>query len=238
MASIGHNIRQLRKRQKMTLEDVAARVGTDTGKQGVTESMLYKLAECLNVKPAELVASETATFPVTPERRSPRDVPVAGTVEGDPDGYLEDSMRPVPAGVVRCPAKDGQTYALGVRGESMRPRIKSGEFIIAEPNRRPSPGDDVVVVLYDGRKMIKELLYQHGDDVTLGSITNRFKPITLHLGDIEAIHYVAAIIPRAAFYTPKKGELPDDTTEEPEPKRLIDRRRNNLGRPEGDRRVH
>jgi phage repressor protein C with HTH and peptisase S24 domain len=139
-----------------------------------------------------------------PNLRRFKNVPIVGTVEGGPDGYLEELSYPVGHGdgLIEYPAKDQNTYALRVRGESMRPRIKSGEFIVVEPNTPPSPGDDVVVICHDGRKMVKELLYTRDGEVTLGSINNGFKPISLQLVDVQAIHYVAAIVPRGAFYKP------------------------------------
>lgn len=139
-----------------------------------------------------------------PSLRRFKNVPIVGTVEGGPDGYLEELGHPVGHGdgLIEYPAKDQNTYALRVRGESMRPRIKSGEFIVVEPNTEPNPGDDVVVICHDGRKMVKELLYTRDGEVTLGSINNGFKPISLQLQDVQAIHYVAAIVPRGAFYKP------------------------------------
>lgn len=139
-----------------------------------------------------------------PNLRRFKSVPIVGTVEGGTDGHLEELGHPVGYGdgLIEYPAKDRNTYALRVRGESMRPRIKSGEFIVVEPNTQPHPGDDVVVICRDGRKMVKELLYTRDGEVTLGSINNGFKPISLQLQDIQAIHYVAAIVPRGAFYRP------------------------------------
>lgn len=133
-----------------------------------------------------------------------KNVPIVGTVEGGPEGYLEEAGYPVGHGdgLVEFPAKDTNAYALRVRGESMRPRIKSGEFIIVEPNSAANPGDDVVVICKDGRKMVKELLYIRDGEVTLGSINNGFKPLSIPLEEIDAMHYVAAIVPRGAFYKP------------------------------------
>lgn len=133
-----------------------------------------------------------------PPLRSFKNVRVVGTVEGGAEGFLEDM--PSGDGTIEYPAKHPDAYALRVRGDSMRPRIKSGEFIVIEPHIAPNPGDDVVVVCVDGRKMVKELMYVRDDEITLGSINNGFKPISLLLKDIEAIHYVAAIVPRGAFY--------------------------------------
>jgi len=129
-------------------------------------------------------------------------VPIVGTVQGGPDGYLEEAGYPVGHGdgVVEYPARDPNAYALRVRGDSMRPRIKSGEFIIVEPNTPAKPGDDVVVICSDGRKMVKEFLYQRDGELCFGSISNGFPPVTLLSSDIDAIHIVAAIVPRGAFY--------------------------------------
>lgn len=132
-----------------------------------------------------------------PRLRPFRNVPIVGTVEGGLEGYLEHT--PDGDGSVDFPAKNDMTYALRVRGDSMRPRIKSGEFIVVDPNASPNPGDDVVVVCTDGRKMVKELMYIRDGEVTLGSISDGFHPISLQLSDVEALHYVAAIVPRGAF---------------------------------------
>ncbi len=167
------------------------------------------LADYFNVTVEFLRTADAETFdlPLSPELeelanapplRPFRNVRVVGTVEGGPEGYLE--AMPNGDGAIEYPAKHKDAYALRVRGESMRPRIKSGEFIVVEPHIAPSPGDDVVVVCADGRKMVKELMYIRDDEVTLGSINDGFKPISLLLKDIEAMHYVAAIVPRGAFH--------------------------------------
>ena len=59
-----------------------------------------------------------------------------------------------------------------------------------------------MVVCKDGRKMVKELLYSRDNEITLGSINNCYKPVSLPKDQIDTIHYVAAIIPRGAFHKP------------------------------------
>src|SRR5437764_7678229 len=44
-------------------------------------------------------------------------------------------------------SQDPDAYGIRVQGDSMRPRIKSGEYIVAEPGMEAQPGDDVVVKL-------------------------------------------------------------------------------------------
>ncbi|MGI9142687.1 MAG: S24 family peptidase [Fluviibacter sp.] len=131
-------------------------------------------------------------------------VPVVGHVKGGADGFLEELGYPVGEGDghVEYPARDKNAYALRVRGDSMRPRIRPGEFVIIEPNHQAHPGDDVVVSTRDGRKLLKEFLYERNGDITLGSINLENGPLTLSRAEISAIHYVAAIVPAGAFYKP------------------------------------
>ncbi len=148
-----------------------------------------------------------------PDLRAFEDVPVVGTVQGGDDGYLLEFEYPVGHGDGRItyPRRDKNSYALRVRGDSMRPRIKSGEFIVIEPNYEYSPGDEVVVALKNGKRMVKELLYQRDGEISLGSINNGHPNITVSLEDVEKVHYVAAIIPRGAFYKDDKAPpFPED----------------------------
>lgn len=139
-----------------------------------------------------------------PALRPFRNVPVVGTVQGGDKGYLLELEHAVGHGdgAITYPARDAQSYAVRVRGDSMRPRIKAGEFIVCEPNQACQPGDDVVVVTKDGQRMVKELLYIRDGEATLGSINNGHPNITVPVAEIEKMHYVAAIIPRGAFYKP------------------------------------
>lgn len=143
-----------------------------------------------------------------PNLRAFRDVPVVGTVQAGEGGILEELQYPAGFGdgCITYPKKDESSYALRVRGDSMRPRIKSGEFIVVEPSTVAQPGDDVVVSLENGQKMVKELLYIRGDEISLRSINEEHGTLTFPINDVQYIHYVAAIIPRGAFY---KDSEPD-----------------------------
>lgn len=215
MYKIGTGIRHFRKLKKMTLEGLAVPAGTDTGNlsriernmQLPNEELLLKIADVLGVNPQRLLQYEyleAEQVELAPPLRTFRDVPIVGTVQGGDNGFFTELEYPVGHGDgnITYPAKDGATYALRVKGDSMRPRIKNGEFIVIEPHHEPQPGDDVVVCLHDGRKLVKELLYTRDGEVTLGSINNGHGNLTFTLAEIEKIHYVAAIVPRGAFYKP------------------------------------
>lgn len=137
--------------------------------------------------------------------RQGRDIPVVGEAQGGPDGYI--SINDYPAGHgdgwITLYSADPEAYGLRVRGDSMRPRIKSGEHIVVEPGIEAQPGDDVVVKFVDGSAVVKELLWIREDEACLGSINNGIPPITRPLESIMSIHRVAAIIPRGSpLYRP------------------------------------
>lgn len=212
---VGSAIRRIRKAKQLTLAQVAEHAGTDTGnlsriennKQGFSQQLIDGIARAMGVSALDIFKEADPDEPsisdteAAPDMRPFKNVPVVGTVEGGPDGFLEEFGHPAGHGdgTVMHPAKGRHAYALRVRGESMHPRIRSGEFIVVEPDTGYTPGDDVVVICHDGRKLVKQLLFVRDGEVTLGSINNGFKPLTIPLTDIQAIHYVAGILPRGAF---------------------------------------
>lgn len=129
-----------------------------------------------------------------------RKIPVVGQAQGGPDGYISIHDYPPDQsdGWITLPSKDPSAYGLRVRGDSMRPRIKSGEFILVEPSFEAQPGDDVVVKFQDGSAVAKELLWIREDEVCLGSINNGVPPMTRPLESVQTIHRIAAIIPRGS----------------------------------------
>lgn len=85
-------------------------------------------------------------------------VAVVGTGRAGPDGSMTitDYGPGDGDGFIYTYSQDPNAYGIRVQGDSMRPRIKSGEFIVAEPDIEAQPGDDVVVKLHDGRCMVKD----------------------------------------------------------------------------------
>ncbi|NVI06380.1 helix-turn-helix domain-containing protein [Paraburkholderia youngii] len=100
---------------------------------------------------------------------------------GHGDGYLD------------WPTSDPDAYAIECSGDSMRPRIKHGEFVIIEPNHPFQPGDEVLVASKDGRVMVKELAYKAAGRYHLLSVNEAHGKVTLEESQIDHIHYVAGI---------------------------------------------
>ncbi|WP_350029769.1 XRE family transcriptional regulator [Caballeronia sp. INDeC2] len=124
-----------------------------------------------------------------------RAIPVVGRAQLGDNGHWADMEYPVGHGdgYIDFPTKDPDAYALKCEGDSMRPRIKDGEFVVIEPNQEIQPGDEVLVKSKDGRVMVKEFLYKRAARTHLISANDAHKPITLQDDEIEKMHFVRAI---------------------------------------------
>lgn len=161
--------------------DELARMGREEDRQ----------AESSNVEPA-------------PKMRAFKGVPIVGEVKGGDDGYLDELQYPVGhgEGTVDYPTADPNAYALRVRGDSMHPRYRAGEFIVVEPSIAAVPGDDVVVSMKDGRKLLKELNWERDGEIQLLSVNNHFGPLTLQKSDVQYVQLVAGRVRRSAISKP------------------------------------
>lgn len=92
-----------------------------------------------------------------------------------------------------------EAYALRVRGESMSPRYLPGEFVGVDPCADVFPSDEVIVLLEDGRRMIKRLLWKRDDQACFESVNKDFPNIIVDLEEITGLHLVLGHIPKSAF---------------------------------------
>ncbi len=120
---------------------------------------------------------------------------MVGRAQLGDNGHWADLEYPVGHGdgYIDFPTQDPNAYALKCEGDSMRPRIKAGEYVVIEPNQPIEPGDEVLVKSKDGRVMVKEFLYKRGGRTHLISANDAHKPVALSDDEIEKMHFVRAI---------------------------------------------
>ncbi len=168
--------------------------------QGYTDRTLRAIAKELGVKVIELFSDGELDEHKQPGDVRFRKVPVVEIVSGTSEGELssiKDETYEGPTSVL-FPTKHATAYALRVRGDGLRPRVKSGEYVIVEPGVTAANGDDVVVKLKNGRRLLRQLLYTRTSEVAFGSVNESSPTITLSANEIEAIHFVAGIVQRAS----------------------------------------
>lgn len=224
--SIGARLRLARNRAGMTQKQLEAVSGVKQQIISGLETELYsetadivQLATALNVSPQWLATGHGPIEPITPtppviesnvapgpEIRlpSPRKIPVRGKAQLGEQGYWCDMEYPPGHGdgYIVLPSKDADAYALKLVGDSMMPRIKSGEFVVIEPNHPIKHGDEVLVTTADGQSMVKEYLFTRDGRVTLGSVNLDHGRITFEQSAIVKMHYVAAIV-KSTLWVPE-----------------------------------
>ena len=126
------------------------------------------------------------------ELKKSRRVPITGSVRGGDDGYLVQDT--VPDGWVEYWTGDPHAYALRIKGDSMHPRYRAGEFVVITPSIEAQAGRDVVVKLHDGKCLLKQLNWVHADEIQLLSINNGYAPMTIPREEVECIARVAGSV--------------------------------------------
>lgn len=134
-------------------------------------------------------------------------VPVVGMARLGDNGFYEEisSMAGAGDGMVEAYSNDPNAYALRVRGDSMFPAIRDGWYVIVEPGSVPTPGDYVLIKLKTGQKMVKELIMQRPDGITVVSVNGDTRR-TIDAQEIDPHFGIQAV---SAILSPRKW-IPSD----------------------------
>lgn len=97
------------------------------------------------------------------------------------------------------------TFYLRIIGDGMRPRIRDGEHVIVDPDYRFTQGDDVVVFLKDGRRIVERFIAENDGKYEFGSINDDYEITIRPKSEIEKVHSIAARVMKGA-------DLPDVAT--------------------------
>lgn len=128
-------------------------------------------------------------------------VPVLSNAQLGNQGFF-DTVEPPPGqgeGYLNIHSDDPDAYGIRVMGDSLMPRIKNGEFVLIEPNKRFSSGDEVIVRTSSGKAMIKEFIYLRDGMYRLDSINTDYETLHIAEQDVEEIHLVGGILKSSRF---------------------------------------
>lgn len=201
-------LKQARKNAGLTQVELAERAGIKQAsvseiERGLTRTSGYlvKLAQICGVDPVWLSdgsgspepSFSTNVEPGPPITSAPRRIEIVGTAQMGPDGYWIGVNQS--DGWVETYSRDEDAYALRLKGDSMSPAIRNGWVAVCEPNHRLVPGEYVMVTTVDGQSMVKELLFQNDEEVSLMSVNAAYgERRTIDRSDIDKIHYVGNIL--------------------------------------------
>jgi SOS-response transcriptional repressor LexA len=152
--TVGTEIRKRRKALKWTLEELANRIGTDTGnlsrletgKQGYSDETLHKIANALGCSLSDLFAQSEDAPNIAASTIGSRRIPLVNYVQagamreiGD-QAWIGDAAEFLLTDLELSSA----SFALSIKGDSMLPDFREGDRVIIDPEVRPAPGDFVV----------------------------------------------------------------------------------------------
>jgi hypothetical protein len=116
-----------------------------------------------------------------------RDLPVAGSVRGDGDGFVFNTTAPTE--FVERPANLRgvfNAFALYMDGDSMEPRYYAGELLYVNPNRPPTRHCFVAVELMNGHGLIRQFLRRSESDLVLHQL-NPAKDLHVRTAEVKRV---------------------------------------------------
>lgn len=166
---IGGAVRRIRERKKMTLDQVAAHMGTnkstlskvENGKQGWNGPILYGIADALGIQVVDIFTEaereRDGNLEEGPDIKGT--APLISWIQAGQWQDVIDNLQPGEGDRIPTTYRVRKhTYALRVRGDSMEPKFPDGAIIIVEPSEDPQVGSFVIVRQNGGEATFKQLV--------------------------------------------------------------------------------
>lgn len=181
-------IKSTRESLKLTKRELAKRIGVhessinkyEKGLVDIPLSKITELARVLNVTESYLMGWEDN------DKEAPQGIkiPVLGTVAaGIPISAVEDILdyEEIP----QSWQNQGEFFGLKIKGDSMEPRMESGDVVIVKQQSDANSGD-TVIVLVNGDDATCKRLEKTDNGIMLVSTNPKYPPMFYSLEDIQA----------------------------------------------------
>lgn len=180
-------IKSAREDLKLTKRELAKRIGVhessinkyEKGLVDIPLSKISELARVLKVTEAYLMGWEEKT----PQTQQGLQIPVLGTVAaGIPISAVEDILdyEEVP----QSWESQGEFFGLRIKGDSMEPRMESGDVVIVRQQADANSGD-TVIVLVNGDDATCKRLQKTDNGIMLVSTNPKYPPMFYSTEDIQ-----------------------------------------------------
>lgn len=188
--TFAQKLQTLRKRNKITQEKLAQMIGVERssiGKYETTQTIpsndiLIKIANLFNVTTDYLLGNTASSEP--PKKRGNR-IPVLGNVSAgipiDAITDIEDYEE-----IDEEMAKAGEFVGLRIKGDSMEPRMVSGDIVIVRIQNTANDGD-TAIVLINGDEATCKKIKKTPDGIMLISTNPNYEPMFYSNKDIETL---------------------------------------------------
>ncbi len=176
--TIGQRIKERRKQAGLSVDELADRLGKNRATIYRYESddikklpvdMLEPIAKALGVTPADLLSCTEN------QKIGKTTIPVLGRVAaGIPIEAVEDVIDYEE--IAEAMARDGEYFALKIKGDSMEPRMKDGDVVIVRKQNDAYDGDIVIATVNGDDATCKVLKKYENGDVALLSLNPSYQP--------------------------------------------------------------
>ena len=183
------------KERRVTAKELAVRVGMEPpairryvrGELVPSVELAGKIAAALNLEEGELWNLSAPTS-------NGRTVPVYGAAQAGKGEDISDISSPMDYEPAPTSVKSSG-YGVYVSGQSMTPRLSSGDLVFAAPGRPIKEGDLVVVQYRDDGDLlaiVKEYVEHDAPKLTLNQLRPK-KKLTIPQRDVVEVHRVVTV---------------------------------------------
>ena len=191
---------ELRKQKGLKQGDLAAFLGVaqstlsgwENGKFEIDDKNIIKLADFFGVSVDYLLGREVSAnspwnengIDMAPRKKGIK-IPVLGrVVAGVPVEAVQDVIDYEE--IDEEMAKTGEFFALQIKGDSMEPRIKSGDVVIVRKQDIVDSGD-VAIVMVNGDDATCKKFVKHKNGVSLVSMNPAYTPMFYTMDEVESL---------------------------------------------------
>lgn len=205
--ALGNRVKQAREFRELKQGELADLIGwsqqalsTLENRDSKKSSFTAQIARALDVDIDWLMSGVGTMFGGNKDGISPKNfiryVPVKGSAQMGDNGFWTelDYLGNGGDGYLEVNNASPEAYVIRAVGDSMFPAIRSGWYIVFDPNRQPVSGEYVHMILKDGRNMVKEFVSSQHGIVTLISV-NGMERMSFSCHDVEVLNPFVEIQP-------------------------------------------
>lgn len=199
---IGKRIKEIRLKKGISQNSLAKKAGIsqsglsaiESGESSPSFSVLSLIAKALNLDPSGLMMDTDGASSNSPwnengidiaPRKKGIKIPVLGRVAaGIPVEAVQDVIDYEE--IDEEMAKTGEFFALQIKGDSMEPRIKSGDVVIVRKQDVVDSGE-IAIVMVNGDDATCKKFVKHKNGVSLVSMNPAYTPMFYTMDEVESL---------------------------------------------------
>ena len=201
---IGKRIKELRKRKKLTQNDLSKLTGYkqntisshENGTRGIDEIDIMNYCEALGVTPTDLFQKEPQpqleTLPV-------KKIPVVSQISAGLPIYSEENLIDYTYIATKNLSADKELFGLKVSGDSMDKEFKDGEVVIVEKDSVVENGQIGVVQINGYNATVKRVRYKD-DQLILLPESNNNEHLPQVYNDTDDVKIIGRVVASQKLY--------------------------------------